>query len=163
MIINGGEWWHKIIEYYFRYPNYHFGDDPNLTFQEYVLINTLKPYGSGVLFDLDSLNDANKDYSMLRDWRNECVAHYYQPAVIDRPWDEVLNDKKNIKIVLDTDENGFFIDWHRKSPYKEWYQKELEEDKEKIRKWEEEKAKKRDYQRARRARIKEEKVKNNVK
>lgn len=158
MVINAKEWWHKIVTYYMSYSDYHFQDDPNLTFQEFVLISFLRPLGTGGEVDLDVLNDADKNKWMLQDWRNECVAHYYQPAVIDKPWDEVLNDKKDVKIILERDENGIYIDWKRKSPYKEWYEKEklLEEQElqKSIDSWEEKKARQRDYQRSRREKIK---------
>lgn len=150
MIIDGSKWWHKIVVYYLLPEDYHFQDDPNLTFQEFVLINTLKPYGNGGSFNLDSLKDADKDFSMIMDWKEECVAHYFQPIIINKPWEEVLVDKSNVKIILETDEKGWLIGWKRKSPYKEWYEKEQEEYRKLIELDEERRKKQREYQRARR-------------
>ena len=166
MIVNASEWWHKIVAYYMIHKDYHFQDDPNLTFQEYVLISYLRPHGDGEV-DLDVLNDADKNKWMIRDWKDECLAHYFQPVVIDKPWDKVLNDKKDVKIILEKDENGYYIGWKRKKPYKEWYEKEkkLEEQdfKNSINEWEEKKAIQKEYQRSRREKKKAEKENKNGK
>lgn len=161
MIIDAAEWWHKIVVFYLDLNDYHFQDDPNLTFQEFVMIHVLRFHANGGEFDLDKLDEEAKDWFVIDQWKEECVAHYFQPMVVDKPWNEVLNDKSNVKIILDTDEKGWLIGWKRKSPYKEWYKKEQEEKRKLLELDEERRKKQREYQRARRVRIKKERDSKN--
>jgi len=162
MLVNAKEYWKKIIEWYLI-DGYNFYGDPDLTFQEFVLIEHIKPYATAdKQIDLDMFNDADKDVATISSWKEMCLAHYFQPIIIDKPWNQVLIQKERPSNEI-IKSNGLIQSWKECEPYKTWYEKEMSEKNEKIKKWEEEKAKKRDYQRRRRAKIKGEKEKNNVK
>ena len=160
MLVNAKEYWHKIIEWYFI-DGYSFYEDPEITFQEFVLIEHMKPLATAKdKIDLDMFNDADKDIATIKSWNDMCLAHFFQPIVINKPWDQVLIQKERLNNEILKDD-GFILSWKEREPYREWYEKEKKEKELKLVEWEKEKAKKKDYQRNRRERIKAEKENNN--
>lgn len=77
--------------------------DPSLTYQEFLLINFLRTGGSACLeFDPDEIFNFVDDsidkivYDKL--WDENYVASKTNGKIINKPWNEVLVNKKNIKL-----------------------------------------------------------------
>lgn len=103
MKINVEKYYEKIKEYYYSNEEYSIWNDSELTFQECCLIYSVKflmshyslwdPNESDLFLDTDEIEICDDI------WFNYYIAQFYQPMIIDKPWDEVLVkrcDKNNV-------------------------------------------------------------------
>ena len=118
MIVNPGKFWHKINQIYCKKKDYFYQDDPDLTFQEFVLLEKMRLHALDKEYDLDDLNNSNDDLLLVLNWKTMCVANLFQPIIIDKPWDKVLRKKSELKKNAIYDEKGLLINWDKREPYK---------------------------------------------
>jgi len=169
-IVNPIKLWSKMCKMYYR-EGYDICSDPNITYQEAILWDNLH-FINKSFFNVPREKGDSEDCKADLDefsisderWEKYYVAHYTQPKIINKPWDQVL---QNRIVGPDTDrydENGEYIFWWKWPEYKERFdaeeQKRQEEElkfRESLKEEEERRRIQRGNQRERRARQKAEK------
>lgn len=109
MMLNTEDISNKIDNYGYLEFDYCMDMDPDFTFQEFCLIDLIRT-GAGSNageFDPDeylfNVVFGTTSFQLYKDaWEKYYLGSVNHPAVIDKPWDQVLVDKTNVKIDRNT-------------------------------------------------------------